>query len=125
MRAPKNTDQNVLTAVKKSNTEESLLTTTLDSSLEVLVTVTVYNRLSWGHNVLSRSSQHALLASQTLGDLFEVIPCTSNEIPPETLTDGEVTGYERDSPESGSSGCVMCIEGKAYGDGMSESDYAE
>ena len=125
MRAPKNTDQNVLTAIKKSNAEQSLLTTSLDPSLTVLVTVTVYNRLSWGHNALSRSSQHALLASHTLGDLFEVIPCTSNEPPEERLTDGEVTGYQRQNPTSGSSGCVICIEGKAYGDGMSESDYAE
>jgi snRNA-activating protein complex subunit 3 len=90
--------------------------------------VTVYNRLSWGYNLLSRCSQHALLASQTLGDLFEVIPCTSNELPAERIADGEVVGYEiptKESARRGSSGCVICVEGKAYGDGMSENDYAE
>jgi snRNA-activating protein complex subunit 3 len=93
-----------------------------------LISFTVHNRLAWGHNLLSRSSQHALLASQTLGDLFEVIPCTSNEIPVERIADGEVVGYDTPTAECatrGSSGCVICVGGKAYGDGMSENDYAE
>jgi snRNA-activating protein complex subunit 3 len=131
MRAPKNSDQNVFTAIKKSVSLDSSSPTPAVASLpctKALITFTVHNRLSWGHNLLSRSSQHALLASQTLGDLFEVVPCTSNEIPEERITNGELVGYE--TPTTGSagkcsSGCVICIEGKAYGDGMSENDYAE
>lgn len=130
MRAPKNSDQNVLTAIKKS-VDPSSSSQSEHSSLSqktALISLTVHNRLSWGHNLLSRSSQHALLASQTLGDLFEAVPCTSNEIPEERLANGEIVGYKTstaESPETGSSGCVICIEGKAYGDGISENDYAE
>jgi len=132
MRPPKNSDQNVLTAIKKSASLDPSLPThstiTSPPPKTVLISLTVYNRLSWGHNLLSRSSQHALLASQTLGDLFEVIPCTSNDIPEERMVDGEVVGYETPTAESagrGSSGCVVCVEGKAYGDGMSDNDYAD
>jgi snRNA-activating protein complex subunit 3 len=123
MRAPKNSDLNVLTAIKKSASVDPS-----SPSHSALISLTVHNRLSWGHNLLSRSSQHALLASQTLGDLFEAIPCTSNEIPKERIANGKVVGYETPTAENlegGSSGCVICIEGKAYGDGMSERDYAE
>jgi snRNA-activating protein complex subunit 3 len=132
MRAPKNSDQNVLSAIKKSTSFDpsgipcSRLAS--PSFRTALISLTVYNRLSWGHNILSRSSQHALPASQTLGDLFEVIPCTSNDIPEEQVVDGEVSGYDTltaDSARRGSSGCVICIEDKAYGDGLSDSDYAE
>lgn len=129
MRAPKNSDQNVLTAVKKcnSNSNEVLqVSSPASSSTETaLVSITIHNRLSWGHNLLSRSSQHAFLASQTLGELFEAIPCTSNEIPEERLLDGELAGYEEKRADTGSAGCVICVENKAYGDGMSENDYAE
>ncbi|KIM91888.1 hypothetical protein PILCRDRAFT_809875 [Piloderma croceum F 1598] len=130
MRAPKNSDLNVLTAIKKSvdPSSSSQFEHTSSSRKTALISLTVYNRLSWGHNLLSRSSQHALLASQTLGDLFEAIPCTSNEIPEERMVNGEIVGYETptaESPETGSSGCVICIEGKAYGDGISENDYAD
>jgi snRNA-activating protein complex subunit 3 len=130
MRAPKNSDQNVLTAIKKSvdPSSSSQSEHTSLSRKTALISLTVHNRLSWGHNLLSRSSQHALLASQTLGDLFEAVPCTSNEIPEERLANGEIVGYKTstaESPETGSSGCVICIEGKAYGDGISENDYAE
>jgi snRNA-activating protein complex subunit 3 len=65
-----------------------------------------------------------VLASQTLGDLFEAVPCTSNELPEEVKDDERLVGYEISQPAS-SRGCVMCIEGIAYGDGQSEMDYAE
>ena len=65
-----------------------------------------------------------MLSSQTLGDLFEAIPCTSNELPEEIIADERVVGYDNDQPTS-SRGCVICIEGMAYGDGQSEVDYAE
>jgi snRNA-activating protein complex subunit 3 len=131
MRAPKNSDQNVLSAIKKSASagpSGSFHTAGTSLSKTALISITIHNRLSWGHNLLSRSSQHALLASQTLGDLFEVIPCASNDIPEEQMVDGEVVGYETPTAETagrGSSGCVICVEGKAYGDGMSDNDYAE
>ncbi|OCH95162.1 hypothetical protein OBBRIDRAFT_768316 [Obba rivulosa] len=121
IRPPKHSDHNTLTDVKKlvglSNPP---------SEHEALVFVTVYDKLSWGHKLLSRSSQHVLLSSQTLGDLFEAIPCCSNEIPESRTSDaGRVTGYDPAQSSRGSAGCVICINGTAYGDGQSEEDYSD
>jgi snRNA-activating protein complex subunit 3 len=91
---------------------------------EALVTITIYNRVTWSHGLLSRASQHVLLASQTLGDLFDVIPCSSNELLEEIIEDDRVVGYS-DSSKSCSSGFAICIENVVYGDGQSEVDYAE
>ncbi|KII92802.1 hypothetical protein PLICRDRAFT_37596 [Plicaturopsis crispa FD-325 SS-3] len=123
MRAPKNTDHNVLSEVKQVNQDST--TAIGPTTHEALITLTVHNRLAWGHKNLARSSQHAILASQSLGDLFDVIPCTSNEIPEEIVEDGRVVGYEKGSARTESSGHVMCVEGVAYGDGQSEEDYAD
>ncbi|KAF7967527.1 hypothetical protein HWV62_33978 [Athelia sp. TMB] len=125
MRPPKNSDQNVLISVKESLNALPDAVDPLAPSNTAVVLITVHNRLAWSQNMLTRSSQHALLASQTLGDLFEAIQCVSNEIPDELLADGDFVGYDTSKKAQGSSGCVICIEGSAYGDGMSESDYAE
>jgi snRNA-activating protein complex subunit 3 len=87
------------------------------------VFVTVYDRLSWGHKLLSRSSQHVLLSTHTLGDMFDGIPCPSNEIPENTCS--ETGGTWGQISVRGSSGSVICLEDVAYGDGQSEEDYAE
>lgn len=39
--------------------------------------------------------------------------------------DGQLIGYNDDVGKYVSSGCVICIEGVAYGDGQSEEDYSE
>lgn len=91
---------------------------------QALVFVTVYNPLSWGHRLLTRASQHVLLSSQTLGDLFDAIPCTSNEMPQETLDEQGNVRWTQAST-SASSGAVFCIEDMLYGDGQSEKDYSE
>ncbi|KZT26698.1 hypothetical protein NEOLEDRAFT_1146996 [Neolentinus lepideus HHB14362 ss-1] len=119
MRAPKNSDQNTLHQMKKTSSEA------VNDTEQAIITITVHNRVPWGPGYLTRSSQHAVLSSQTLSDLFEAIPCTSNEIPPETLRDGEVIGYDDKLPPAPSSGCVICVEGVAYGDGQEEPDYAD
>ena len=83
--------------------------------------------MPWSYNFFSRFSQHAVHSNQTLGDLFEVIPCPSNKQPPERWEGDKLVGYgtsDDDNPLR-STGCVMCIEDVAYGDGMSEVDYAE
>lgn len=73
--------------------------------------MTLYSRVPWIPSNISRISQHALLASQNLEDLIDVIPCSSNELLSETtLPDNTVTyNLER----SGSQG-IICIEGLAY-----------
>lgn len=96
---------------------------------EALIFVTIYNKLPWGHRQLLRLSQHVLLSSQTLGDLFKVIPCQSEAIfhgPGNVLTQdsGETPNGTDTSRESGA-GAVMCIDGTLYGDGQVLGDYAE
>lgn len=119
MRAPKNSDQNTLRQIKKTTADP------VTDTNQALLTITVHNRVPWGPGYFSRSSQHAVLSSQTLGDLFEAIPCTSNEIPKEIIRDGELVGYDAKGPPEPSTGCVICLEGVAYGDGQNESDYAD
>ena len=98
---------------------------------DALVFVTVYNRLPWGQKILLRASQHVLLTSQSLGDLFRAIPCTSKETPVETRDeDGTMTGYRvRPSGDAMAvddyAGAAVCIEDVLYGDGQNEDDYAE
>src|ERR1700722_9458500 len=92
--------------------------------LELLLTITVHNPIAWSQGHLSRSSQHVILASQTLGDLFDVIPCPSNELPEEMLDGDRIVGYDPKRRQS-NTGYVLCIEGIAYGDGQSEMDYSE
>ena len=78
--------------------------------------------MSWGSS-LNRSSQHAVLSSQTLGDLYEAIPCPSNEIPSEDDdANTEFIKYHRNAPSH--KGTVIYIEGVAYGDGLGDDDYA-
>lgn len=84
--------------------------------------MSIYNRPPWSP-LLCRSSQHVVLSSQTLGDLYDTIPCTSNELPSEIIVDGKVTGYSDETPSH--RGAVICIEGVVHGDGQSEEDYSE
>lgn len=67
-----------------------------------------------------------MLASQSIGDLYDIIPCVANELSVEIehaandiniLAEEDVTPIHR--------GSVICIEGIAYGDGQSENDYSE
>ncbi|KAL5523658.1 hypothetical protein ACEPAG_7831 [Sanghuangporus baumii] len=134
-RPQKNSDVNTLINPKSSRSSEwrqqrerntASLPPPIAVKDEAILIISIYNRLSWG-NHLSRSSQHAVLASQTIGDLYDVIPCPSNEIPHELRTeegDGEIVGYNSDElpPHRGA---VACIEGVAYGDGQAEEDYSD
>ena len=99
--------------------------TVVGDAPECLLIISIHTHIRWSYSFTTRTSQHALLTSQTLGDLYESIPCTSNEMPEEILDeDGQLIGY-RDDGKYVSSGCVICIEGVAYGDGQSEEDYSE
>ncbi|KAJ7178353.1 snRNA-activating protein of 50kDa MW C terminal-domain-containing protein [Mycena crocata] len=120
IRPTKGSDQNSLLHDKYTRTEDGRL---FMDTPQAVITVTVHNKLSWRQTHVSRSSRHVILSSQTLGDLFEMIPCISNEIPEEILDDERITGYRNDVPTR--PGCVICIEGVAYGDGESEFDYAD
>ncbi|KAF8639528.1 hypothetical protein AX17_001433 [Amanita inopinata Kibby_2008] len=119
VRTPRNSDYNVLRQAKLSNESP------VQPGTQAIVTASVYRRVTWNSNLVSRISQHALLSSQTLGQLFDIIPCPSKEIPREIIQDGDVVGYVPDEPSDNNRGCVICIDGYAYGDGQSGGDYAE
>ena len=87
------------------------------------MTLSVYNRLSWTYNYVYRSSQHAVLSSNTLGELYDVIPCPSNELPDEFTVNEAFAGYES-GPSKRPSGYVVVIGNTAHGDGLTENDYA-
>ena len=72
----------------------------------------MFGRPIFNFNFLSRSSQHMLLASQTLADLYKVIICPSKEIPEAIVEDGRVRGYREGTISH--LGAVLCIEGVAY-----------
>ena len=92
--------------------------------MRAIVTASVYKKTDWNSGLVTRISQHALLSSQTLGQLFDAIPCPSKEIPQQIIQDDKVIGYS-ENEAAAANGCVICIEGYAYGDGNSGSDYAE
>jgi snRNA-activating protein complex subunit 3 len=64
-----------------------------------------------------------VLSSNTLGELYDVIPCHLNEMSDESTVDGAFVGYDSGLSKH-PSGHVMVIEGTAYGDGLTENDYA-
>jgi len=122
IRAPRNSDSNVLVRPRPTAAVGDIpLGDTSNSDL--VITVSTYSRLSWG-NHLARSFQHAVLSSQTLGDLYEALPCPSNEIPFEKSGDGTIFEYSEDEAPPHKGG-VVCIEDVAYGDGQSEEDYSD
>jgi snRNA-activating protein complex subunit 3 len=136
IRGPKNSDINTLTEIVSFFNLDFLPCTLSDRLLKkqakngstpdphsAVVMVSVYNRLTWSYNFVYRSSQHAVLSSNTLAELHNVIPCPSNELPDESTADGTFVGYES-GPSKHPSGCIVVIEGTAYGDGLTENDYA-
>ncbi|TFK93766.1 hypothetical protein K466DRAFT_477981 [Polyporus arcularius HHB13444] len=127
IRPPRQPDHNTLIYVKQVGTGP----TSEANSEDALVFVTIYTRVSWGQKIPTRASQHVLLASQTLGDLFEAIPCASNELPEEIRDEsGKITGFtaprrDGDMEVDRGGGAVICIEDVLYGDGQSQDDYAD
>jgi snRNA-activating protein complex subunit 3 len=132
VRGPKNSDINTLTEIVSSLNPVSTFFSDCRCKKHVnegssppphsaVVTVSVYNRLAWSYNFVYRSSQHAVLSSNTLGELYNVILCPSNEFPDERTVDEKFVGYES-GPSKRPGGCVVVIEGTAYGDGLT--DYA-
>lgn len=95
----------------------------MSTSKEAILSVTVYHRLPYRSTAVARSSRHAALSSQSLGDLVNCIPCVSNEMPEEVYEDGELVGYDPNTIHK-NSGAVILIEGVLYGDGQGEQDYA-
>ncbi|KAH9949551.1 snRNA-activating protein of 50kDa MW C terminal-domain-containing protein [Amylocystis lapponica] len=126
IRPPKHSDHNTLLYVK-----QFAMGSEAPSPHEAVIFVTIYNRLLWGHRLFSRSSQHVMLSSQTLGDMYDVVPCSSSEIPKEIVGEnGVIEGYQMQtapgaSLSEGSTGCAILIDGVLYGDGQDMEDYSD
>jgi snRNA-activating protein complex subunit 3 len=130
VRGPKNSDINTLTEIvsflnalytffSDRRSKKHVNEGSSPPPHSAVVTVSVYNRLAWSYNFVYRSSQHAVLSSNTLGELYSVIPCPSNELPDERTVDEKFVGYESGPPKR-PDGCVVVIEGTAYGDGLTD-----
>ncbi|SJK97492.1 uncharacterized protein ARMOST_00744 [Armillaria ostoyae] len=117
VRPPKNSDQNALDKRKPSDSNGG--SSLPDDTSCALVIVTIYTK---GSSTTMRTSQHALLSSQTLGDIIETMPCASNDLPKEIVSHSQVATQ---LAVNASSGSVVCIEDVLYGDGMNETDYAD
>jgi snRNA-activating protein complex subunit 3 len=142
MRAAKNSDYNALDAPKKtgtgvlhgdvgatrSSTPDSLGSASPDASSypNAVISLTVYNRITYLPSCLTRSSQHAVLSTQTLGDLLRVLPCASSNMPQEELdAEGDLSGYNVADQTREHAGCLFAIEDLIYGDRRETADYAE
>lgn len=96
----------------------------LDSSDEkAIITVTLYDKLSWGAGIVTRASQHALLSSQSLGHIFDLLRCpsdglTMNSAQPISLSEEQL------QPATNTDGCAICIDDIVYGDDL-QMNYAE
>ena len=93
------------------------------SDEKAIVTVTLYDRPSWSGGTVTRASQYALLSSQTLGHIFDLLACPSNELAVSNMNPIP-PGEEQPQAVSSADGCVICINGIAYDDG-SPVKYAE
>ncbi|KAH9037854.1 hypothetical protein EDB85DRAFT_2197055 [Lactarius pseudohatsudake] len=93
MRGPKNSDINTLAGIKYSSNGSNL------------------------------APQSTIVVVSALEDLYNAIPCPSNETPDERVVDGTFVGYGTGC-STRPSGCVVVIEGTAYGDGSTETNYA-
>ncbi|KXN91049.1 snRNA-activating protein complex subunit 3 [Leucoagaricus sp. SymC.cos] len=96
VRTPRNSDQN---AYDKLKSHETSRTKAIVNEQEAIMIVTIFNK--------------------TLGDLCKAIPCAPYAACVSSSSNDSAYNYvvEEDS------GCVVCIEGTAYGDGR-EGDYA-
>jgi len=120
IRKPRGDDQNGLTEIKSTSSND---TTPISLHSALLIITTYVNSPIWPYTV-RRASTHALLSTQTLGDLFDCIPCPSKLIPKEKYEGGQLVGFDA-AAGFVSAGCVICIDDVAYGDGESLQDYAD
>ncbi|PPQ77186.1 hypothetical protein CVT25_011032 [Psilocybe cyanescens] len=107
MRTPKNSDRNIL-----QNVNSAALSGIIPADQEAAITISVYNRITWGPSYVTRSSQHVFVSSQTLRAVYESLICVSKNLPPEASMSGIETG------------CVICIERVAYGTVVNGDNYA-
>lgn len=82
--------------------------------------ISVFSKVPWSPCYVSRLSQHAFLASQTLQDICRTVPCAPYAV--RVASNSLVQNYGIEDNRTSRS--VICIEETAYGDGQ-EDDYAK
>ncbi|KAH9485169.1 snRNA-activating protein complex subunit 3 [Psilocybe cubensis] len=106
MRTPKNSDRNILQSVKTTEPGK------IPPDQEAVITISVYNKITWGPSYVTRSAQHVFLSSQTVRDVYDSLVCVTKNLP-----------LEADISEM-QPGSVICIEGVAYGTLTNCNNYA-
>ncbi|EJD52566.1 hypothetical protein AURDEDRAFT_82215 [Auricularia subglabra TFB-10046 SS5] len=114
---PRRADLNSLVEIRSCRTNPASV-----SSSEVVLIISVYSTAAWHPHSHFRISQHALLGSQTLTDFFNIIYCPFMRLTADLVIDDEP---EPAGLPLGTTDCVMCIEGVAYGDGANTPDYSD
>lgn len=101
-----------------------------ESCSVALITYSHYSRATLHPYQLRPTSQHIILSHQTLGDIWDNLPCDRKVLPVKSATsedeydsDSAATTYQM--PEAGHQGVAICVEDVVYGDGLSTSDYSE
>lgn len=125
MRTPKHSDQNILhkmvgplqlyirCMIFKLTKKTTVDSDKIAEEREAVFIISVHSKITWGPSYVSRTSQHAFISSQSLGDVYTAIPCISHELPSEAGIRGQVD-------------CAICIEDVAYSfENASGNDYAE
>ena len=91
-----------------------------------LITYTHYARGTLYPHNFRLTSQHVILSQQTLGDIWDNLPCDHKVLPIESTTNPDASNVRRyQIPESPLNGAAICVEDIVYGDGLSKPDYAE
>lgn len=101
-------------------------TASLGDEPVAIITFTNYSRPDSYPHALRRYSSHAVLSTQTLGHIYDAIPCRHKNMPHEYTDDNGLLQYETYDPsDAPPRGYVICIEETLHGDGLSNPDYAE
>ena len=91
-----------------------------------IVTYTNYARGTLYPHNFRLISQHVILSQQTLGDIWDNLPCDHKVLPIKSPTSSDSPTVRRyHIPESPLNGAAICVEDIVYGDGLSKPDYAE
>lgn len=85
-----------------------------DADIPAVLIIAVHSRVAWSPSFVARTSQHAVLSSQTLAELLQVIPCPSNSAPKPTYQNQTPSGFVTEKPAHVADGYVVCIENDIY-----------
>ncbi|KAF8322065.1 hypothetical protein DL93DRAFT_2162917 [Clavulina sp. PMI_390] len=148
IRPVQNSDRNVLTSVRanplsEGDSNSSIPRRDSHETAVALITYTHYTRSTAKPHPYRLISQHVALSSQTLGDIWDNLPCDHKVLPVPKVADsadagGAILEYavpdrhgegDEDMEDEGDDeegrGAAIVIHDVVYGDGLSKEDFAE